>query len=120
MKAILVDDERSNLVNLQVLLAKYCPLVKVITTSNQVEEAVTLINLHQPDLLFLDIQMGKNSGFDLLNMINNPSFEVIFVTAYDQYGIQAVKFAALDYLLKPVNPDELISAVKKSGESLNQ
>lgn len=118
MKAILVDDERSNLVNLQVLLAKYCPLVKVITTSNQVEEAVTLINLHQPDLLFLDIQMGKNSGFDLLNMINNPSFEVIFVTAYDQYGIQAVKFAALDYLLKPVNSDELISAVKKAESRL--
>lgn len=114
MRAILVDDERANLQNLQVLLAKYCPTVHIVGQANQVEEAAVLINLHRPDLLFLDIQMGKHSGFDLLNMIADKSFEVIFVTAYDQYGIQAVKFAALDYLLKPVNPDELINAVVKA------
>lgn len=114
MRAILVDDERANLENLQRLLEKHCPAAKIVGQSNNMEDAVGLINLHHPDLLFLDIQMGKNSGFDLLNRITEKSFEVIFVTAYDQYGIQAIKFAALDYLLKPVNPDELISAVAKA------
>jgi two-component system LytT family response regulator len=114
MRAILVDDERSNLENLQVLLEKYCPKIKIVATANQVDEGVNLINLHRPELLFLDIQMSKSSGFDLLNAIADKTFEVIFVTAYDQYGIQAVKFAALDYLLKPVNPDELIEAVAKA------
>ena len=111
MRAILVDDERANIEVLQILLAKYCPAVKVIATAHQVDEAVSLLNLHRPDLVFLDIQIGKSTGFDLLNQLSQKPFEVIFVTAYDHYGIQAVKFAALDYLLKPVNPDELIHAV---------
>ena len=114
MKAILVDDECSNLENLHTLLVNYCPTVKVIAQASSVGDAVTLINLHQPDLLFLDIQMGKSSGFELLNLLEDRSFEVIFVTAFDQYGIQAIKFAALDYLLKPVNPEELILAVEKA------
>lgn len=118
MRAILVDDERANVENLEVLLAKYCPKIKIVATAHQVDEAVGLINLHRPDLLFLDIQMGKSSGFDLLNLLTEKSFEVVFVTAYDQYGIQAVKFAALDYLLKPVNPDELIQAVAKAEDRL--
>jgi two-component system LytT family response regulator len=67
MRAILIDDERSNLENLSVLLAKYCPLIKIIAQSQSVDEAVDLVNLQQPDLLFLDIQMGKHSGFDLLS-----------------------------------------------------
>ncbi len=118
MRAILVDDERANVEILQVLLEKYCPKIKIVASALQVEEAVNLINLHKPDLLFLDIQMGKNSGFDLLNLLTEKTFEVIFVTAYDQYGIQAVKFAALDYLLKPVNPDELIEAVAKAEDRI--
>ncbi|RZK51898.1 MAG: response regulator transcription factor [Pedobacter sp.] len=114
MKAILIDDEKSNLENLAGLLARYCPDLKLIGMVSNVDDGLTLIDLHQPDLLFLDIQMGKSSGFDLLAQITNPSFEVIFVTAYDQYGIQAVKFAALDYLLKPINTNELINAVAKA------
>jgi two-component system LytT family response regulator len=96
------------------LLTKHCPSVKVLAGVMQVEEAIPLIQLHQPDLLFLDIQLGKNTGFDLLNKLEERSMEVIFVTAYDHYGIQAIKFAALDYLLKPVNPVELASAVQKA------
>ena len=114
MKAILIDDEKSNLENLAGLLVKYCPDLKLVGMVSNADDGLNLINLHQPDLLFLDIQMGKNSGFDLLAQINNPSFEVIFVTAYDQYGIQAVKFVALDYLLKPINTNELINAVAKA------
>jgi two-component system LytT family response regulator len=114
MRAILVDDELPNLRNLEILLNNYCPSVKVVGTATQIEEAVSLIKLQQPDLLFLDIQMGANTGFDLLSLLPEKSFEVIFVTAFDQYGIQAVKFAALDYLLKPVNTDELKTAVDKA------
>jgi two-component system LytT family response regulator len=120
MRAILVDDERSNLETLKVLLEKFCPEIKIVGMASHVNEAVQLLNLHQPDLLFLDIQLGGQTGFDLLNLLINKNFEVIFVTAYDQYGIQAVKFAALDYLLKPVNPDELIHAVEKAKKSLKQ
>jgi len=128
MRAILVDDELANLENLHALLAKNCPQVKVVAVSGNIDDAFKEVNLHRPDLLFLDIQMGKNTGFDLLNKLAEKPFEVIFVTAYDNYGIQAVKFAALDYLLKPVDPDELILAVSKAeariankinGEQLN-
>jgi len=114
MRTVLVDDEQTNLINLEILLNTYCPAVKIVGIAQQVAEAASLIALQQPDLLFLDIQMGKQSGFDLLNLMSEKAFEVIFVTAHDQYGIQAVKFAALDYLLKPVNIDELVAAVAKA------
>lgn len=114
MRAVLIDDERANIEILQVLLEKYCPEINIVAFASQLDSAVDVINLHRPDLLFLDIQMGKSTGFDLLTRLTERSFEVIFVTAYDHYGIQAVKFAALDYLLKPVNPDELIAAVAKA------
>lgn len=114
MRAILVDDEPANLENLRILLEKHCPGVKIIAKSENVAEALVLINLHRPDLLFLDIQLGKESGFDLLSRLSEQSFEVIFVTAFDQYGVQAIKFAALDYILKPVNSNELKDAVSKA------
>jgi len=128
MRAILVDDEAPNLENLKILLNKNCPDIKVVASVSNIGEALTQINLHRPDLLFLDIQMGKTTGFDLLNQLTEKTFEVVFVTAYDHYGIQAVKFAALDYLLKPVDPEELKAAVEKAeiriknkihGEQLN-
>ncbi|WP_316830622.1 LytTR family DNA-binding domain-containing protein [Pedobacter aquatilis] len=116
MRAILVDDEQPNLENLQVLLTKNCPQIKVVAIAANIADALEKINLHRPDLIFLDIQMGKTTSFDLLNMLGDKTFEVIFVTAYDNYGIKAVKFAALDYLLKPVDPDELKAAVVKAEE----
>jgi two-component system, LytTR family, response regulator len=118
MNAIIVDDEQANIENLQILLDQYCPSVKIVACSMQVEQAVTLIQLNQPDLVFLDIQLGKKTGFDLLSKLNEKLFEVIFVTAYDHYGIQAIKFAALDYLLKPVNPAELVNSVQKAESRL--
>ena len=120
MKAILIDDEVSNLENLEALLLRYCPQVVVVAKSVEVKLAVEQINIHRPDLLFLDIQMGKQSGFDLLNLLTEKSFEIIFVTAYDHYGIQAVKFAALDYLLKPVDIDELVAAVDKAHQKIKE
>jgi len=118
MKAIIIDDEHSNIENLTGLLQKYCPRVNVLGWSTEVDTAVALINQHQPDILFLDIQMGERSGFDLLRLLPHKSFEVIFITAYDKYGIEAIKFAALDYLLKPVSIPELVLAVNKAEEKL--
>lgn len=118
MRAILIDDEISNLENLRTLLQKHCPQVDILATAQNVNDAVNAIETHQPDLIFLDIQMGEQTGFDVLNLLPKRNFEVIFVTAYDHYGIQAVKFAALDYLLKPVDIDELKTAVHKAEQKL--
>lgn len=114
MKAILVDDEHSNLENLRTLLEKHCPQVTIIASAQNVADAVDAIEKYSPDLMFLDIQMGEQTGFDVLKLLPTRNFEVIFVTAYDQYGIQAVKFAALDYLLKPIDIEELVNAVSKA------
>jgi two-component system LytT family response regulator len=119
MKVILIDDELANLEDLQYLLGKNCPDVKVVGRASNIEDALQLINLHLPDLLFLDIQIGKSTGFYLLLRLGRKNVEVIFVTAYDHYGIQAIKFAALDYLLKPVDPDDLIAAVLKAEERIS-
>ncbi|WP_379090001.1 LytR/AlgR family response regulator transcription factor [Pedobacter sp. UC225_65] len=118
MRAILIDDEISNLENLQTLLEKHCPQVNIMATAQNVSDAVEVIEKHLPHLIFLDIQMGKQTGFDVLKLLPKRNFEVIFVTAYDQYGIKAVKFAALDYLLKPIDIEELIIAVNKADQKL--
>jgi len=118
MRAILIDDEISNLENLQTLLEKHCPQVTILATAQNVNEAVDAIEKHLPNVVFLDIQMGEQTGFDVLKLLPKRNFEVIFVTAYDQYGIKAVKFAALDYLLKPVDIEELINAVHKAEYKL--
>lgn len=118
MRAILIDDEISNLENLRTLLEKHCPQVALMATAQNVSDAVASIGKYSPDLVFLDIQMGQQTGFDVLNLVPKRNFEVIFVTAYDQYGIKAVKFAALDYLLKPIDIEELINAVDKAEHKL--
>lgn len=118
MRAVLIDDEISNVENLSTLLEKHCPQVTIIATARNVSDAVDAIEKYLPDLVFLDIQMGEQTGFDVLKLLPTRNFEVIFVTAYDQYGIQAVKFAALDYLLKPIDIEELVNAVNKAGYKL--
>ncbi|MCE3277889.1 MAG: Sensory transduction protein LytT [Bacteroidetes bacterium] len=114
INAIIVDDEKNGRILLQLLLKQYCPNVNVIETASSVEQALELINKLNPDLLFLDIELTNGSGFDILNEIENPDFSVIFVTAYDKYAVKAFKFSAIDYLLKPVDEEELIRAVKQA------
>lgn len=116
IRAVIIDDETANIEHLQLLLSKHCSHVLVIGTADSVEKGVVLVSQLQPDLLFLDIQMGKQNGFDLLNQLTERNFDVIFVTAFDKYGIKAIKFSALDYLLKPVDVEELILAVNKAGQ----
>ncbi len=116
LNAILIDDEPNNLDHLHFLLDKHCPDVQVAGTAQNVEDGLALIAASRPDLLFLDIQMPGKDGFDLLKALPDRELEVIFVTAYEQYGIQAVKFSAIDYLLKPIDTAELTEAVHKVSE----
>jgi two-component system, LytTR family, response regulator len=118
MNAILVDDEPNNLENLRILLEKYCPDLRVVATATSVNQALDVFSQHRPDLLFLDIEMPGGNGFELLDRLYGFSFEVIFVTAYDHYSLKAIKYSALDYLLKPLNIQELQTAVFKASERL--
>lgn len=115
---LLVDDEPHNVENLKQLIDRYLHQVVVKDVAYHADEAIEKILMHKPDLLFLDIQMPGKNGFELLSALPKIDFEVIFITAYDQYGIRAIKFSALDYLLKPVQTHELIQAVHKAEEKL--
>jgi two-component system LytT family response regulator len=114
IKAVIIDDEQNNIDNLEILLQQYCPQVTVVATALNAKKGETILLQHNPDLVFLDIQMPRKNGFELLQSLRTYTFELIFVTAYDQYGIQAVKFAAIDYLVKPINTEELKLAVQKA------
>jgi len=113
MKTLIIDDEIAAIENLEILLGKYCKEVEIVGTARSAKEGYELINKEAPELVLLDIEMPHGSGFDLLKKFSNPSFTVIFTTAYNQYAIQAIKFSALDYLLKPIDIEELISAISK-------
>ncbi|WP_367388960.1 LytR/AlgR family response regulator transcription factor [Lewinella sp. LCG006] len=114
LRAILVEDEPSGMDNLRWKLQNNCPEVEIIAECTSGKEAIRAIKMHLPDLLFLDIRLGDMSGFDVLAAIKHPTFELIFTTSYDEYAIQAIKNSALDYLLKPIDEDELLDAVSKA------
>lgn len=118
ISSIVIDDEPHNIENLMAILTKWGKEVRVVATASTVEEGIAAINAHQPQLLFLDIQLQEQSGFELLQALPHIDFEVIFITAFDQYGIQAIKFSALDYLLKPINIHELQQAIAKAKEKI--
>lgn len=118
IQAILVDDEPINISNLQALLNGHCPEITVIATATSADEARTQIEALKPDIVFLDIHMPEKDGFSLLRSFKALPFEVVFVTAFDEYAITAIKFSALDYLLKPISIPELQSAVKKIVRTL--
>ena len=111
--AVLIDDEPAALEVLSWQLAEYCPQVTVVGTSSNAAEGVTLIREKNPDLLFLDIEMPVQNGFSLLEAFEEPAFDIIFTTAYNQYAIKAFKFCAFDYLLKPIDADDLKSSVAR-------
>ena len=114
IQAIIIDDEPHCIDWLGNLLCnEYQDRIEVTGTGNTVNEGIKLISNLRPELLFLDVQIGDKTGFDLLRQLNERSFDVIFTTAYDKYAIQAIKFSAIDYLLKPIDKDELELAVNK-------
>lgn len=114
MKGIIVDDEARSRRLLKTLCEEYCDGLEIVGLAESVSEAKELIRETPPDVVFLDIRMPMESGFELLKYYNNDfSFEVIFTTAYDEYALEAFQFSAIDYLLKPIDIDELIKAVNR-------
>src|SRR5215467_610780 len=113
LKAILVDDEPSSLQNLQQKLIEFCPGIKIVATPNKPEEAIFLIRHHKPDVIFLDIEMPRMSGFRLLEELHETEAEIIFTTAYNHYAIDAIRISAFDYLVKPISVEDLQNAVNR-------
>lgn len=118
INAILVDDEPGSLITLGGLLERFCPEVNILAASGNPLEAIELIKAKKPNLVFLDIEMPYANAFDVLDRIAPVDFQVVFVTAFSEYAIKAFKYAALDYLLKPLNIDELKVAVERVKNTL--
>lgn len=118
LKAILVDDEESARNVLFNLLKRSCPNLEIVASCENVPEAVKEIKRHQPDLLFLDIEMPEYAGYEIVDFFDEINFEIIFTTAYDQYAIKAFEISAIDYILKPINRQRLIESVKKASEKI--
>ncbi len=114
LRSIIVDDEKHSRETMKNLVTDFCKGVDVIECVENVSRAIESIETHKPDIVFLDIELQTGTGFDVLEKINNPSFEVIFTTAFEQYAIKAIKFSSLDYLLKPIDVEELQAAVEKA------
>jgi two-component system LytT family response regulator len=112
-KAIIVDDELGARESLAKMLEKNCKNIQVVAKADSMMNAFVEITNHQPDLVFLDIEMSNGNAFDLLEKFREINFNIIFVTAYDHYAIKAIKFSAIDYILKPIDPEELIKAVAR-------
>jgi len=113
IKAVIIDDIPEAITVLSADIATYCTSIEIIGSANGVVSGAKLIKELQPELVFLDIQMPDGSGFDLLEILGETNFKLIFTTASDEFAIKAFKFSAIDYLLKPIDPDDLISAVQK-------
>jgi two-component system LytT family response regulator len=113
LKSIIVDDELKSRESLKKMLLTFCQDVEVLATCQNVAEGLEAISIHKPDVVFLDIQMQGETGFDLITQLKSVDFEIIFTTAHAEYAIKAIKFSAIDYLLKPIDVTELQNAVTK-------
>jgi len=113
IKAVIVDDEQHSLETTDILIRKYCPGILITGLADSPEKGIALIDALKPDLVFLDIAMPRMNGFEMLQFVQFKNFEIIFTTAFDAYAIKAFRVNAMDYLLKPIEPEELIRAVEK-------
>ncbi|MBL0316823.1 MAG: response regulator [Flavobacteriales bacterium] len=118
IRTMLIDDEPSNRDVLRKLLTRFCPEVEIVGEAGNAHDGYELIHQLKPDLVFLDIQMPQGNAFGMLNKFSTIDFKIIFVTSFDQYAIRAIKFSALDYLLKPVEVEELVSAVHRAKSTM--
>ena len=118
MKVVIVDDEILVAKNLELLLNRYCPEIIIEGIAHSAKDAEALIKDKRPDVIFLDVEMPHGNGFDLLKRFDQINFGVIFVTAFDHYAIKAIKYSAIDYLLKPIDITELVAAVAKAQAQL--
>ncbi|MGB0525325.1 MAG: LytR/AlgR family response regulator transcription factor [Flammeovirgaceae bacterium] len=120
MKTVIIEDNPSAQRLLSNLIEKYCTQLQVTGIASNVEEGLLLIDSTQPDLVFLDVEMPDGTGFELLEKLPQINFKVIFTTAHEKYALQAIKFSALDYLLKPIELAELLDAIKKAEEEVQK
>jgi len=118
VRTVIIDDEYDAREHLKALLGLYCPEVQIVGEAQDVKSGIDIIERLEPKLVLLDIQLPDGSGFNLLKSLESVSFDVIFVTAFSEYAVEAFKFSAIHYLLKPIDPDELVSAIKKATEGL--
>lgn len=118
IRTIIIEDEINAMRALENMLSVHCPDVKIIATADSVGEGVKLIKANSLDLLFLDVNLPDGTGFEILKKVNKHPFKVVFITAYDEYALQAIKMCALDYLMKPVKPEDLTGAIKKVQNAL--
>jgi two-component system, LytTR family, response regulator len=114
MRAVIIDDEKKARETIRSIIELYCPDVDLIGEADSVKTGIELINTQKPEIVFLDINLNDGSGFDLLKKVNGINFKTIFITAYEDHALKAFKFSALDYILKPVDPDDLTAAIEKA------
>ncbi len=114
LKCIIIDDERKDIENLKMLLGVYCPQVDVIGQASKKNDIIQILTEAAPDLVFLDINIGAICIFDILNELTEINFNIVFVSAHDKYAVEGYKYDAIDYMLKPVNPDDLVTVVNKA------
>ncbi len=113
LRTIIIDDEAHQRLAIGRMADTYCPSLKIVSQADGVQSGLTAIKKHRPDLVLLDIQMDDGTGFDLLDKLQSVDFKIIFITAYDQFALNAFRFSAVDYLLKPLDPVDLAKAVSK-------
>jgi two-component system LytT family response regulator len=116
INAVIIEDEKKSMEVLLALVKANCPEINIVGTANSVASGVELVKKESPNLIFLDIEMADGSGFDLLERVGNSNYDVIFTTASDAHALKAIKFSAIDYLLKPIDGDELKVACDKLKE----
>jgi two-component system LytT family response regulator len=117
LKVVIVDDEQDAVSFIESIIGEYCPDLEIVGKAYSAKEGIEVITQKKPDLVFLDVEMPHGSGFDLLAGFPEKDFDVIFITAFNHYAIKAIKFSAVDYILKPINISEFIEAVKRVVQS---
>lgn len=113
LKTVIVDDEQDAVDFIASIIGEYCESLEVVGIANNIQQAALIINEKKPDLVFLDVEMPNGNGFDLLSQFPEKDFDVVFITAFNHYAIKAIKFSAVDYILKPININEFIEAVSR-------
>lgn len=117
LTALIIDDERHAREGLSTLLELYCPNVQIIGDADNIDDGIHLIRKLNPEMVFLDIEIGEQTGFQLLDQLPSITFQLVFTTAYSEFAIKAFRYHAIDYLLKPIQPNQLIAAVEKARQS---
>jgi two-component system LytT family response regulator len=119
MKAVIIDDEESIRRGLETMLRSVCPKISSIATASGVQSGLETIRHHTPDFVFLDMEMGDGTGVDLLRSLEHIPFQLVFITAFDRYAVDAFKYSAIDFLLKPVDPEDLARAVSRAEKQMD-